>query len=505
MGRLYQLVGFFCSLAVLNYCWNNSRGDRFRRALPVSFLIAFIFISIQAKSLSVPMLSYLIIGVIGIPAMVYGLLFRYELLLIIAALYIPHNAILPADFGGIQKALNGTNIVLAALIMGMFIGSDKGTRQYSGKSPANTLVWIYMGTIALSFLRGSIHFGSQYYVDMVFDLKRFLTPMILYLFFVYRLGDRSIIRIVVGVSMIVVILAVYLGLLEWVDLGFATYSGMHRRLGGLNMHPNNFGAFIAYYIGLMWGPFLVNFRRFDAKLLLLPFLMGLRIMLPTNSRGAWISLPPALATITFIKNPILLVIFGFLAVVPFVLNPSMIPETIMYRFRDAARMDSAESIYSSSEGLSAYASESRSISIRTRYALLETGLQVWKQNPFFGHGYGVFQYKVREYSGGDVRGSAHNGWLKMLVEMGLITIFSLIAFFLYTMFCSYQVFRNEKNPFLKGFALGYLGCAPAILVANLTGQRINHVDLMAIYWILSACVVKLYNIIKQERYELGVG
>ncbi|HOO76630.1 MAG TPA: O-antigen ligase family protein [bacterium] len=506
MGRLYQLVGFLSTLTVLYYCWNNSRGDRFRRALPLCFLVSFVFISIEAKSLSIPLLTYLVIGVIGIPAMIYGLLFRYEILLIIAALYIPNNAILPADFGGLQQALNGTNIVLAALILGMFAGSSKDERKYSGKSPANTMVWLYMATIVVSFARGSLYFGSAYYSsDIILDLKRFLTPMVLYLIFVRRLQNRSTIRIVVGVSMIVVIMAVYLGLLQWVNLGFGTYSGMHRRLGGLNRHPNNFGAFIVYYVGLMWGQFLVNFRRFDAKLLLLPLLMSLRILIPTNSRGAWVSLPPSLGVITFFKNPILLVILVLLAVVPFILNPAMIPDTIRYRFEDAAKMESSETIYSSSTGLASYASESRSISVRTRYLLLETGLHVWKQNPFFGHGYGVFQYKIREYTGGELGGSAHNGWLKMLVEMGIITLASIMLFFGYTVYCSYRVFRRERNPFLRGFALGYLGCAPAIIVANVTGQRLNHVDLLAIFWILSACIVKLDSIITQERYEEGLG
>jgi len=503
MGRLYQIFGFFCCLIVLNYCWKNSRGDALRRALPVCFCVAFVFISIQAKSISIPMLSYAVIGLIGVPAMVYGILFRYEVLLLITALYIPHNAILPADFGGLQTALNGTNIVFAALLLGVVIGTSKTTVKYRAKSFLNALVYIYMGTIIFSFVRGSLFFGAVYYSDIIFDLKRFLTPMVLYLIFVYKLPDRSTIRIVVGVSMIVVVMAIYLGLLEWVDLGFGTYSGMHRRLGSLNMHPNNFGAFIAYYLGFIWGPFLVNFRRFDAKLLVLPVLMGIRIMLPTNSRGAWISLPPALATVTFFKNPILLVGLGFASIVPFTMKPALLPETIAYRFADAARMEKEDSLYAE-PGITSYVAESRSVSIRTRYLLLETGLDVWMQNPFFGHGYGVFQYSIREYSGGDVRGSAHNGWLKMLVEMGLITVGALMGVFFYGMYCSYQVYRMEKNLFLKGFALGYLGCVPAIIVANLTGQRINHVDLISIYWLMTACIVKLYVINRHERYEAGL-
>jgi len=503
MGRFFQIYGFVSCACVVYFCWNQAKGDRFRKAIPLSFLASYLFIVIYFKSISMPMITYLTIGLFGIPAIFYGLLFRYEVLLIVAAIYIPHLTILPAKFGGVMKALNGTNIVIGALVLGMFFGNKGAGKVFSSKSPANVLVGVFCGTVLLAFLRGYLYWGGGYFGVMLENVKRFLTPMILYFIFVRRLPDRGAIRVVSGVLMIVAITAMYLGILEWVELGFGTYTDFKRRIGGLNKHPNVFGAFIAYYVGLFWGQILVNWRRFDAKLLLFPLLLGLRVILPTNSRGAWISLPPALATVTLFRKALLLPVLGFLAILPFVLNPSWIPETIQYRFQDAVTLEERDEIYAQAGTGPAIAYEARSISIRNRANILGGGLKAWRQNPFFGHGYGSFTYALRQATDGEVRGSAHNGWLDLLVTMGGICVASLLAVLGYFIYCGWWVFRREKNGYLKGLALGYTGCIPAIVVANLTGQRIDHVDLTAIFWMLSACIIKLRNINLQEMRERG--
>lgn len=503
MGRFFQIYGFVSCACVLYYCWNQAKGDRFRKAIPLSFLASYLFIAIHFKSISMPAVTYLTIGLLGIPAIFYGLLFRYEVLLIVAALYVPHNAILPATFGGLFKAFNGTNIVIGALILGMFFGKGGEGKGYSSKSPANVLVWIFCGTVLLSFLRGYLFWGGGYFGSMLQNVWRFLSPMVLYFIFVRRLPDRGAIRVVSGVLMIVAIMAIYLGVLEWVELGFATYSDFKRRLGGLNKHPNVFGAFIAYYLGLFWGQILVNWRRFDAKLLVFPLLLGMRVMLPTNSRGAWISLPPALGAVTFFRNAFLLPVLVILVLIPFVLNPEWIPTVIRYRMQDAMAVEQRDEVYAESgTGLSAVR-ESQSISIRNRANILAGGLRAWGENPFFGHGYGSFEFAMRSATDGGVRGSAHNGWLDMLVTMGGVCVGSLLAVLAYFMYCGWWVYRHETNGYLRGLALGYTGCVPAIIVANMTGQRIDHVDLTAIFWMLSACIVKLRNINLQEMRERG--
>ena len=505
MGRLYQIYGLASCLCVLFYCYGFCSKDRWRKALPLVFLVSFVFIVIHAKSISAPVITYILVGGLGIPFLIYGMLFRKEVLLIIAALYIPHNAILPADFGGIQKALNGTNIVLGAMFVAMTFGGKSGEARHSSKSKANVLTLIFLLTTLVAFIRGSLFFGEDYYKYMIFDFKIYVTPLLLYFMFVRMTNDRPLMRSLVSVLMIVVVMAFYLGVLEWVELGFGTYSGFKRRLGGLNMHPNNYGAFIAYYIGLIWGQVLVNFNRFGGKMLLLPVLMAVRIIIPTNSRGSWISLPPAVLVITLRRDIRLLAGMLVLLLLLVMLFPGIIPATVAERFTEAFQVQESGHIYYANDSLSVVALESQSLSISTRARILKTGLQLWGTNIFWGHGYGVFSYKLREYSGGSVRGTAHNGWLNMLVEMGAIAFFSLMSLFGYLLMTAWKTYRLERDPFLRGFLLGYLGCVPAILVANLTGERFSHVDLLAIFWMASALVVKLSIMNKEEMRSRGLG
>jgi len=504
IGRLYQLFGAFCVFSVYYFCWKQAAGLKYRKALPATLIVTFLFITIHFKNISNPLATYAAIGLLAIPAVIYGLLYRYELLLIIAAIYIPHNAILPADFGGIQQALNGTNIVLGALILGLVTARVKGRNPYSWRSPTTILVVIFCIVGLISFVRGGLFFGHTYMRYVGNDFKRFITPMILFLLFVHTIPDKETIKIIVFILMLVVIMALFLGLLEWVDLGFGTYSGWKKRLGGLNKQPNAFGAFIAFYICLFFSQFLVNFKKIEGKMLIFPFLMGVRLLIPSNSRGAWIAFPPAVYTVSFFRSKLFFIAVIFLSL-PFIMIRELTPSTVLYRFKEAAIREELHGLYPQGVGgVTGYLGESQSISMRTRAILWTGGIKLWRSNPFWGRGYWTFSVLVSDYAEGGLRGSAHNFWLQILCEMGVVAMASIVAVLFYFFKSALFVYKREKDPALRGFSLGYLGIIPAIVVANMTGDRFNHVDLLAIFWMLSACIISLKAIIIYEHRELGM-
>lgn len=125
-----------------------------------------------------------------------------------------------------------------------------------------------------------------------------------------------------------------------------------------------------------------------------------------------------------------------------------------------------------------------------------------KVNPWFGFGWGTFPYIIRNYTDGGKAGTAHNMWLKVACEMGLVAL-ALIMFMLFLFFKSaFYVYKREKDRLLRGMALGYMASIPAIVVCNFTGNRFDAVDLIIIFWLLSACILRLKDIIIKERiYE----
>ena len=89
----------------------------------------------------------------------------------------------------------------------------------------------------------------------------------------------------------------------------------------------------------------------------------------------------------------------------------------------------------------------------------------------------------------------------MLAEMGIFAVISLLTVLGILFKSALYVYRREKDGFLKAFALGYMGIIPAIIVANMTGNRFTHVDLLTIFWIFSAAIICLKGIIQKERSE----
>lgn len=467
----------------------------------VATFTALFFVTIGYKQLSIPYLTYLFIGIVGIPAIIYGVMYDPNILLIIAATYIPFNLILPADFGGLSKAFNGTNVVLIALFIGFILGKKK---TYSINLPKSNIIIklaiLYALLSIISFVRGSLFHGVDYLLAFLFPLKRWLTPMVLMVFFYRMLKDREMIKIIYAIFMILVIANILYGVFEWIEIGFSTYTDFKRRLGGMNGGPNFYGAFLAYYLCLIIAPFLTSFRKPSAKFLIFPILIGLRIIIPTNSRGAWISLPPALLTVSFFKNKILFLMAIIATVLVFLFFPMLIPDTVMMRVEAAVDRENLSGIYAEqSYNPVGFLSASKSVSMHTRATLLAGGLKMMHLNPWFGLGWGTFPYLIGNYTEGGLRGTSHNMVLRLACEMGFTTIVVLGVFLVLMFKCGFYVFRREKDAMLKGMALGYMASIPAIIVCNFTGNRFDSVDLISIFWILSACVMRLKDIIHYER------
>lgn len=503
MGRLWQLIAFFSFFCVWNYVWKECKGLRYHKSLIIVPIVILFFILIGFKHLSIPYITYLFIGIVGIPSIIYGVIYEPNILLIVATVYIPFNLLLPADFGGIQKALNGTNVVLVALFIGYMTGQkklyDPGMKTYK---LAVRMVILYIIFSLVAYVRGSLFHGVDYLLGFIFPLKRWLTPLIVMIIFLKMMRNREIIKIIYAVIMLMVIGNILYGVMEWVDLGFATYSGFKRRLGGMNMHPNFFGSFIAYYLGLIVGPFLAGFKKNSAKFLIFPILLGLRIIIPTNSRGAWVGIPPAFLTIAFVRSRLLFIVGGISLVVSLIVFPFFIPDTVRTRFEEGGKR-AEKSVIDSKNTLdpTAYLSESKSVSLRTRGILLKGGLKLIKESPWFGVGWGVFPYVIGSYTENGLYGTAHNMFLKIVCEMGLVMLATLLSMFLIFFKDGLYIYRHEKDAMLRGMVLGYLASIPAIIVCNLTGNRFDAVDLITIFWIMSACILRLNDIIRTERFR----
>lgn len=500
MGRLYQLIGAFCVALVFYYVWTACRGLKYRKSLLAVQAANLIFVLIGYKHLSMPVLTMFVMGAVGIPLIIYSVMYDTNVSLLIATVYLPYNLLLPGTFGGILKALNVTNIILIALVIALFIGKNKAAASAQRRNPAVILVILFMAISIFSFIQGGLLFRSGYYGSIIFPLKRWLTPFFVFYLFYKKVPDRMLIKIIFAIALITIIANIYFGLLQWVNLGFGMYAERKYRLGGFNLHPNYFGAFIAYYISFLVGPFLFEYKKTAGKFLLFPILLGLRVIIPVNSRGAWIAIPPAFLTMGIFRSKILIPLVILAVLLVLALPDVLIPQAIQERFASVTQTIPAESIYAlEGRAPGEFLGESREISFRVRYLLLQGGLRMSRDSPWFGFGWWTFNQLVGKYTEGGVVGTPHNIWLKILCEMGLVGLTVLLGIFLVVFKTGIYVLRREQDPMLKGMVLGLMGSIPALMVNNMTGSRLDSVDLNIIFWIIAACVIRLKEIIRSEK------
>lgn len=503
MGRLYQIFGFFAVLCLWYYTWQETRGCRHRKALIGVLLCNFFFVWIAYKHISAPHLTYLFLGGVALPALIYGMLFDTDILLVVAATYFPYNLTFPATFGGMATAINGTNIVLAALLVGIIMSREKAVLPSLFQDRATLMVVVFLIFATISFMQGAAFHGQVYWQMFPTRLKWFFTPFFIFLLFRKMVRDRNIIKLLFAVCLVVIIFNIWYGLLEWVNLGFATYSGWRRRLGGINGHPNIYAAFIAFYISLIGAPMLINFRRASVKALIFPLFLALRVIVPTNSRGAWLGLPPAYFAVGFFRGKAFFAAAILLSTLPFFF-PGMVPNTMRGRFEYAFSTRLPEDpMHPERRQIAApgqFLGETKALSWRQRQVIWGGGISMLQARPWLGYGFGVFVHLVGYYTvGQELWGSAHNMWLEIAVEMGLLALIPLfLAFFIFGK-QAFFVFKREKDPMLKSLALGYIGMVVALVVVNMTGNRFDAVDLTTPFWILSACIVRLRQIHIREQ------
>jgi O-antigen ligase len=114
-----------------------------------------------------------------------------------------------------------------------------------------------------------------------------------------------------------------------------------------------------------------------------------------------------------------------------------------------------------------------------RLDLWEHAMNLFKQNPVFGVGFGGFGLDVPE---GELT-DTHNFYMKTLAEQGVIGFTVLVAVFFAALRSGWKLMRIGKSSFHKGLGLGFMGCIVALMVTNMFGDRWSYFVLGSYFWI----------------------
>lgn len=402
--------------------------------------------------------------------------------------YVPFSKILVGDFGGAMSAVNFTNILtILALVTWTISSVSTGSKFYSRTSlDIPLLLFIIFG--CLSLVRGAVFFGSNYFIEYLVPLKRWITPMLLF-FIVYNvIKDREKIKSVLVVMMFVLVIVALMAIKDYIDIGGSS-SLEKSRVGGIAEQPNVLAAFFVYYMFLFAGLFLVYWRKFRYWLLVIPFLLCFRGIQVTFSRGGYLAFAAAVLAISFFKNKVLFLVIVIMLIIAAV-NPVFLPPGIRYRMSSTFTQDQ---IYSSS------LNENIDKSSATRLDIWKGSLGMIKEHLLFGVGYGVFPHLIPYYSPGVGERDAHNTYILIAAEMGILALLVFLSLLFVILKNSYKLYKITKDHFFKALALGFLGSLGGVLMANMFGGRLDSQEVSSYFWILAALIFRALYIERQKK------
>ncbi|MDP1853769.1 MAG: O-antigen ligase family protein [Candidatus Omnitrophota bacterium] len=442
--------------------------------------VALIFFTLLAtEKITVSPFTLVAIAILSsITIIILAFLNPTQLLLLFIA-YLPFSYVFPGGFGIQTWAINATNVFILAMLMGAFSQKAKYNIKLFPRSSLSLWLFIFIILIAASFIKGTLYFGAFYFERFISSFKEWLTPILTFFIVLPLIKNKNDIKDIAIVTMCVITIVGLITIRESINLGFSSDIDK-MRAGSIFEQPNIAGSFFVYYSFLFMGFILFNLKRLRYWLLSAPLLLAVRALTDTYSRGAMLAFIAGSLFVAFIKNKLIfvLLIFAFLAAL---FIPGIMPETVKQRFQ--------ETFIEPTELYQPALETTLETSASSRIKIWKGAWEMIKAYPLFGVGYGVFPHMISSYA--EVgRMDAHNAYIIIAAEMGLITLAVFLVILLIIFRNTLWVYKRVNDKTVKAVALGFLGGFIGFLVCNLFGSRFETQSLSGIFWILTAAMVK---------------
>jgi O-antigen ligase len=121
------------------------------------------------------------------------------------------------------------------------------------------------------------------------------------------------------------------------------------------------------------------------------------------------------------------------------------------------------------------------------------------QHPLIGVGINTFTRNYGKYKVAAVEEQtktpdtiyAHNSFLQMAGEVGLLGLGTFLIFLFFVLRESWRAFKRIGQPFLKAFSIAVFAAIIAYLVNGLTETSLYHSRLVVIFWFLIGLALAL--------------
>ena len=234
--------------------------------------------------------------------------------------------------------------------------------------------------------------------------------------------------------------------------------------------PNELAAWVLLFIFPV-GTYLLFGKRelvktaFSAAL----FLILLYTLILTKVRGAWVSFLGAMGFLAFLKPKTI----GVLLLIILILGGVLVHKQLM-----------------------PYAISLTSVHARS--AMWETGWTIFKEHPVIGNGVNTFFNKfkmARQDADQGKRGSyAHNCYLQMACDSGVIGLFSFLGFVVAVLFRAFRSLKTVKDPFIYSLILGTGLGLIAFLLHSAVDTNLYSLPMATLFWLSAGILMAAIGI-----------
>ncbi len=367
--------------------------------------------------------------------------------------------------------LNALNILLFS-VFGMFALGRVLRRQPVFRTPSLKGVLLTFIVLAgLSIVRGAafptgFRYEAGYTSLMLFRTIVGFAPYVIVLAMVR--GESARRRVAWGVVAGLIVESV-------VTIVLGRNGSGARAIGSIGQ-ANELGTFLATYAVFALALMLGTRHLFGKFMLLASFVAGSFGVMLSLSRGAMLSLIAGVLLVALRGSRVLLVLcIGLL-----VTSPLWAPDYVIERVMESRQVDEG-----SDEASIDSASEAR---VQTWSAIFE----VVRDHPLDGVGFAGLAFVLPDVSTElgleEARDSAHNTYMRMLGEMGILGV-ALFVFILWKLWeLGDRVVRKPASRFDRALGLGLCAGVLSMAVSCAFGDRFFNVQLSAGLWIVAGLV-----------------
>jgi len=331
------------------------------------------------------------------------------------------------------------------------------------KTPLNKPIAFYIIACLISTLVGGLMGRLELKTGLLFVVKYF-EYMIIYFMVVNHVHDKKQIQHFLWVLLItcVIVSVIGIGQIPGGERVSAPFEGERGE-------PNTFGGYLLFMMAIAIGLFLASDlwkdRFIYGSILFLAFIP----FLFTQSRSSYLAFFPMLLVFAWLSEKRKLIVIGllFLVVLLPTISPRVVKERISYTFNQKARSDQIQ-----------IANVRLDTSTSARLVSWRDALKDTTKHPVFGFGVTGYSFVDAQYP-------------RVLVETGIIGLFSFILLLLAILKHGLKIFWGTSDVLYRGLSMGFLAGFIGLLAHAIGANTFIIVRIMEPFWFVLAMVLMI--------------